>query len=131
MTLIDCDADNWGHPNTDAVLAGVGLGAEVCVAAGCAVVLGRIGAEASRGIAHAGYVALIEGSADHRIGARARAGLAGVTLGAEVRVIAGCAVRLGRIGADTARGIAHAGIVAIVPGAREWLSNAGPSYATV
>src|SRR6185436_11367729 len=105
-------------------LAGVAAGASVAVVARGAVGLVRVRANACAGIAAAGDVALIGGGADDRIGARAQAHLAGVGLGAGVAVVARAPVGPGRVRAHAARGIAHAGDVALVGGDAEDVAGA-------
>src|SRR5207253_1375109 len=99
-----------------AAFTGVGDGARVAVVAGGAVRLGGVGAGAGRRGAGAGVVALILRRAQHRRAGGAGAGLAGVGRGARVAVVAGGAVRLDRVGADAARRIAGANVVALVLG---------------
>jgi hypothetical protein len=92
MALIQRGTHNRIRAGTDASLAGIGLGAEIPVVAGCSVDFVRIRAQAADGIADPGIVALVQGGADHRIRPNTRAGLAGVSLGAEIQVVAACTV---------------------------------------
>src|SRR5262249_10313671 len=92
VALIGRGADDGVCTRADAGLAGVALGAAVAVGAGGAVGLLGMGAGAVGRVTGAGIVALIEGGADDRVGARAHARLAGVGLGAGVAVVAGRAV---------------------------------------
>src|SRR5213079_3263599 len=69
-----------------------------------------------RGVAGAGRVALVGGSAHDGVGAYAGAGLAGVGPRAGVAVVARRSVELGGIAAGARRGIAGAGGVALVGG---------------
>jgi hypothetical protein len=68
-------------------LASVGLGAQVAVVAGRAVWSLRVTATARSGIANPGIVALVEGRANHGVGAGAAARLASVRLGAKIAVV--------------------------------------------
>src|SRR5439155_1225827 len=126
------DRDEWRRPRRDrgavaeevpeaalraAAVAGhalVVVRACVAVVARRAVGLCRVRAAAGGRIAGAGVVALILGSADDGVRARAAAALAGVGLGARVAVAAGGAVGLGRVRALAGRGIAGAGVVALI-----------------
>src|SRR5207247_343907 len=84
------------------------------VAAGRAVGLVRVRADARAGIARAVVVALSGGGADDGVRARAGARLAGVGLGAGVAVAAGRAVGLVRVRADARAGIARPDVVALI-----------------
>src|SRR5207253_930722 len=77
---------------------------------------GGIAADARRGVADAGGVALVGGGAGDGVGAHAGAGLAGVVLRAGVAVVARRSVELGGIAAGARRGVAGAGGVALVGG---------------
>src|SRR5262249_38094481 len=114
--------------------AGIGLGTGIAVGASAAVGDVRIGADAARRVADAGDVALIEGRADDGVRPDARAGLAGVALRAGIAITAGAPVRLVRVGAEAARRIADAGVVALIergaddgvrPDARAGLAGVG------
>src|SRR5207302_1482105 len=112
-----------GGATAHASAAAVGHGAEETIIAGRTVGLARVGAAAGRRGAAAGrgsaggrIVALAEGGADDGVRADAGAGLAGVGLGAGVSVRAVAAVRLGRVGAAAARGMAGARDVALIEG---------------
>src|SRR5439155_113812 len=74
--------------------AGVGPRAGVAVVARRAVELGGIGADARRGVADAGGVALVGGGAHDGVHAHAGAGLAGGGLRACVAVVAACSLEL-------------------------------------
>src|SRR5262249_14187050 len=78
----------------------VALRAGVAVIAGGAVGLLGIRADAGRGVAGAGRVALVGGGADHRIAADAGAGLTGVLLRTRIAVVA----RGGVVGVHAAGG---------------------------
>ena len=86
--------------------------------------LRRIGALTGRGVAGPGVITLVERGADHRIGALARAALAGVALGAGVEVVAGRAVRLDVVdaGAGAVAGVLR---VALVDGRATCIHRAG------
>src|SRR5262249_2701303 len=99
-----------GRPTAHPGAAGVAHGAEEAVVAGRSVGLVRVGADAGRGIAGTGVVALIEGFTDDRVVAGAGPGLAGG------RLVAGHAVGLLGVGADTARRVTDAGDVALIEG---------------
>ena len=71
-----------------------GLGSRVYVST-CTTHRWWVGARAVRGVAGAGIVALVRGSADDRVTAVAHAPLAGVSLAACVAVIAVRAIHLG------------------------------------
>ena len=93
--------------------AGVGLGAGVAVVARGAVGLRRlraIGAETRLGGAHAGFVTLVLGAAEDRLGTGAHARRAGVGSGAGVAVVARGAVGPGW-GRARARGAVADGVV--------------------
>src|SRR5207244_7495133 len=96
--------------------AGVGLRAGVAVVARRSVELGGTAADARRGIADAGGMALVGGGARDGVGAHADARLAGVGLRAGAAVVARRSVELGGIAADARRGVAGAGGVALVGG---------------
>src|SRR5207247_2598339 len=83
--------------------------AGVAVVAGRSVELGGTAAEACRGVADAGGVALVGGGAYDRVRAHAGAGRAGVGLRAGVAVVARRSVGLGGIAADARREAAGAG----------------------
>ena len=85
--------------------------AGVAVIAGCAEVELRVRALAGWRIAHSNRVTLVLGRADNRVSADA---LAGVTLGAEIPVVAGGSVRLIRIRALPGLRIADARVVALI-----------------
>src|SRR5262249_57041654 len=87
----------------------------------------------ARRIADAGLVTLVKGGADDGVRPRADARLAGVGLRAGVTVVAGAAVRLGRIGAGAARRIADARLVALVEGCTDdrRSTDAAPSLAGI
>ena len=102
VALIQGIADHRIGAGAGAVLAGIRLRALVAVAALGAVGLGAVDAQAGRRGAGRG-VALIQGIADHRIGAGAGAVLAGIRLRALVAVAAVRAVVRHREGAAVRR----------------------------
>src|SRR5439155_279100 len=96
--------------------AAVGRRASVAVVACAAVGARGIGADAARGVAGPGVVTLIRRRADDGVPARARTCLAGVRARARAVVVAGRAVRLGRVRARAGRRVARADVVALVLG---------------
>src|SRR5207249_332261 len=114
VALIEGCADDGVRAHADAGLAGVGLGAGVAVRAGRPVRLGRVRARAGRRLTSVGYVELIEGAAAEEFGARADARPARVGLGASITVVAGAAVRRGRVGAGAVGRVTNAGVVALI-----------------
>src|SRR5262249_13689995 len=88
--------------------------AGVAVGAGRAVGLLGVGAGAVRRVTGASVVALVERGADHRVGPRADAGLAGVALRAGVAVGAGRAVGLLWVGAGAVRRVTAACVLPLV-----------------
>ncbi len=116
MALIAGRADHRVGTRADPELAGIGLRAQVAVVAGRPVGLCGIGADPCAAVTNTYIVALIAGGAGHRVGARARTGLAGVGLRTQVAVVAARAVRCRRIRADTRAAIANPNIVALVAG---------------
>ena len=121
MALIGGADDSIRAP-TDAFLARVDSCAEISVVARRVFRHLRVGAHTGCGIAGADVVALIECRADDWIRADAGSGLAGVSLCAEIGVVAGRSVRRGRVGALTGARFAHARIVALVEGgADDWI----------
>src|SRR5947199_4778746 len=96
--------------------AAVGRRASVAVVACAAVGARGIGADAARGVAGSGVVTLVERCADDGVPARARTCLAGVRARARAVVVAGRAVRLGRVRARAGRRVARADVVALVLG---------------
>src|SRR5438876_731087 len=96
--------------------ASVGRRARVAVVACAAVGARGIGADAARGVAGSGVVTLVERRADDGVPARARTCLAGVRARARAVVVAGRAVRLGRVRACAGRRVARADVVALVLG---------------
>src|SRR5207245_11590631 len=107
-------ADDRARAGARAALAGVRLGTRIAVIAARAVGLRWGRAEPGGGIAGAGAVTLIGGGADDWIAAGADAAVAGVGLRAGIAVVAGRAVRLGRIRTRAGARIAGPGIVALV-----------------
>src|SRR5437762_2540130 len=96
--------------------AAVGRRASVAVVACAAVGARGIGAGAARGVAGPGVVTLVRWRADDGVPARARTCLAGVRARARAVVVAGRAVRLGRVRARAGRRVARADVVALVLG---------------
>src|SRR5437764_14332140 len=81
-------------------------------------------ADAGRGVACAGFVALIVCGADDRIAAGTDSSLTGVGLRARVAVITRCAVGLRWIRTGTGRGVARAGVVALIGrGTDDWIGS--------
>src|SRR5207237_532734 len=107
-------AEHGVRPRTRPRLAGVAAGARVAVVAGGVVGPRRVGADTRRRVARPGIVALILGGADNGRAGAAGAALAGVTGRARVAVVTGRAVGLGGVGAGAGRGVAVAGVVALV-----------------
>lgn len=70
-------------------MAGVGLGTDVEIVAGGPVGRRWVGAEASSWAANPRYMTLVSGRTDHRIRPYTNPGLAGVSLGAGVAIVAG------------------------------------------
>src|SRR5262249_43678564 len=110
-----------------------GPGAGVAVVAGHPIGLGRVGARAAGRIASAHVVALIAGGTHDQVGAGAGAGLAGVSPGAGVAIVARRPIGLGRIGALARADVADASVVAWVAGrAHHWIgAGAGAGLAGV
>jgi hypothetical protein len=98
----------------DPGLAGVGPGTCICVVAGRPIGLWRIRTMPGGNIASAGLVTLILCKAGDGICTGARAGLAAIRLSTSVPVVTGCAVRLRRVGASPACGIASPSLVTLV-----------------
>ena len=73
VTLVESRADHRTRADADTSRAGVHCRTEITIIARRPAGLGRIGAKARGAIAHAGVVALVEGSADDRVGAGADA----------------------------------------------------------
>src|SRR5205814_862959 len=96
--------------------AAVGRRASVAVVACAAVGARGIGADAARGVAGPGVVTLVRWRADDGVPARARTCLAGVRARARAVVVAGRAVRLGRVRARAGRRVARADVVTLVLG---------------
>jgi hypothetical protein len=92
MALIKRGADHWICADAGSRLAGVGLCAAVAVAAWGAVLYWGIRTGAGCGLTDASDVALVENVADDQVGSDAGAVLAGISLCAEVGVVAGCTV---------------------------------------
>src|SRR5207245_7469700 len=63
---------------------------------------------------HTSDVALLRAGADDGVPPDAGAGLAGVGLGAGIAVVAGAAVRLGRVGACAVGRVTNTGVVALI-----------------
>src|SRR5207245_1761122 len=95
VTLVACRTDD-GDSNAQACPAGVGLGAEITVAAGCAVV-------------HRSPLAAVRRLV-------ADAVVADVAPRAGIRVVAEAAVGLGRVGARAGHRVAGSGEVALIGG---------------
>jgi len=114
VALIESGAHGGLGTGTGACLAGVCLRAEIAIVAGSAIGQCWIRAHPGRGIAGASIVAAVLRRAGHGVRAYACACLAGVYLGAEVAVIAGSAIGQCRIRAHPGRGIAGAGVVALI-----------------
>src|SRR5947207_2352557 len=114
VALIERGADDGVRPDAGAGLAGVGLGAGIAVGAGGAVRRGRVGAGPVGRVTNTSVVALIEGGADDGVPALADTCPAGVGLGASVAVVAGAAVRRGRVGAGAVGRVTNAGVVALI-----------------
>src|SRR5207245_423598 len=113
-TLIQRGADDRIRADAESLLAAVALRARIAVIAGGAVRLRRLRTDARRGVAGADVVALIESGADDRIAAGTDSSLAGVGLRARIAVVTRRAVRLRWIRTDTGRGVARAGVVALI-----------------
>ena len=114
MALVEGGADDWIGTRARSGQTGGGLGAEVYVIAGRAVVLLGIGADTCRWVTHAGYVALIAGGAHDRSRATADTSLAGVGLRAEIGVVAQRPVGHGRVRANSRCQVADACCMALV-----------------
>src|SRR5213078_1992620 len=99
VALIERAADDRVGTGADARLAGVALRAGAAVVAGRPVRRGRVGAGPVGRVTNTSVVALIEGGADDGVPALADTCPAGVGLGASIAVVAGAAVRRGRVGA--------------------------------
>src|SRR5205823_1580774 len=100
LALVRTSAAHRVRACASTALTGVGLGTRVAVVAADAVGLGH-GALASRRVVG---LALVRAGAGHRVGARAHPALAGVGLRTRVAVVAGHAVRLRWVRADSCRG---------------------------
>src|SRR2546427_4737030 len=114
MALVVGGADDR-RPGAGSALAAIaGRAGEAIVTAG-SVRLGGIRAEAGRGVAGAGDVALVEGGADDR---RPGAGsaLAAVAGRAGEAIVTAGPVGLGGIRADPGRRVTRAGVMALVLG---------------
>jgi hypothetical protein len=116
VALIGWLAHNRIAADTDAGLAGIGLGTCVAVVASSPIWLVLIRACARRLVADAGLLALAGCGADDRIAASALAGLTRVRLCAGILIVTGFAVRLGRIRTETGLRIADTYVVAVVAG---------------
>src|SRR5439155_1446687 len=116
VALVGGGANDRVRPRAGAGRADVGLRAGAAAAPCRSVGLGGTAADARRGVADAGGMALVGGGAHDRVRPRADARLAGVGLRAGVAVVAGRPVELGGIGAGARRGVADAGGVALVGG---------------
>jgi hypothetical protein len=114
VALVEGGAENGIGPGAGARLTRIGLRAGVVVIAGGAVICIGIAALSRCRIARARDVALVEGGAENGIGAGTAARLTGIGLGAGVAIGASAAIRFVRVGANTRRGIAGAGVVALI-----------------
>src|SRR6266849_1734244 len=114
MALIQRRADHRVRADTSAGLAGIGLRTGIAVVAGRSVGFRRLRATASRDIARAYVVTLIQRRADHWVRADASAGLARIGLRTGIAVVAGRAVRLRRLRATASRDIARAYVVTLI-----------------
>src|SRR5262249_11342302 len=95
-------------------LARVRVGARALVVARRSVGLGRVRAEAARGIAKTRDVTLVEDQANDGHGTHARPRLARVDLRARIAIVATGTIGLGRVRARPVGGIARARVVALV-----------------
>src|SRR5690349_13240162 len=107
-------AHDGRRPGAGAVLAHVVPGAAVAVVAAGTILLGRVRADARRGVAGAGDVTLIGRGTGDGVRPAAPSGLARVGLRAGVPVVAGAAVGADRAGAHAGRGIAGARDVTLI-----------------
>ena len=116
MALVERRANYRVGARAGAVLAGIGAGAGVAVAACHAIRLQRAAARAVRGVALAHIVTLILWRASDPVAAGTGAGLAGIGARACVAIIAGRPVCLGRVRAHPGRRVTDAGRMALVAG---------------
>jgi hypothetical protein len=114
VALVECGADDRARAGASTGLTSVGLGASVTVVARRAVGLGWIGADAGCSIANSDVVALVFRGANHRVGADALSGLAGIGVRARTAVVANRTVCLRRIGARAIQWIANSRHVALI-----------------
>lgn len=124
VALIQGGASDWIGPCATPLLACVSLSTQVAVVTAGAIGLGRIATGPCIRVAGARHVTLVQGRADHGVCPSALASLAGVGLGTQVAVVAGRAIGLGGVGADTGTRIAGPGHVALVQGHTE--NRVGP-----
>jgi hypothetical protein len=95
MALIRWGADDRVGASADPVLAGIGLGASVAIAAPGPVLFGWIRALPSGGVADSYVVTGVERCADDLVSAHTDPALADILLGAGIAVVAGRAVVVG------------------------------------
>src|SRR5439155_12253825 len=114
VALVACRADD-GDPSAQACPAGVGLGAEITVAAGCAVVHGGPLAAVRRLVADAVVALVARGAAVPRRPA-AHASRAGVAHGAEGAIVARRSVDLRGVRARPGEGVTGPGVVTLIGG---------------
>jgi hypothetical protein len=111
MALIGRAADDGVSADAAAGSTHITLGTEITIVARCAVCRRWIRAQPRGGLTNARNVAGIRRVTGHRIVAATGADGAGIAAGAEIAIVAGCAVRRGRTRAQPGGGIAHAGDV--------------------
>lgn len=116
MTLVTGRANHGIAADTDAVLAGIGLGAGVAVVAGRAIRGRGIRTCPGGGIAGSRNMALVERGTDDRSASGTGARLAGIANRAKIAIVACRPVRLGRVRAEAGGRVAGPGNMTLVAG---------------